>query len=152
MSAQDEIRELFKNWWAASARMDIEASMAPIATDIVSYEHNTPLRYRGVGAVRAVCQTGFDLMEKIDGDFTWTVDDLQIEVSGDIAAAWGINRMVVRKGGATTYASSSRGSWIFRRRDGAWTLIHQHQSYPFDPATGHAVFDSEVEAEALTGN
>lgn len=141
MSAEREIRVLFEDWWAASARMDIEASMAPIAKDIVSYEHNTPLRYRGVDKVRNVCQIGFDMMAKIDGDFSWTVDDLEIEVSGDLAVAWGINRMVVRKGDAVSYDSSSRGTWVFRKAAHGWKMIHQHQSYPYDPETGKAVME-----------
>lgn len=144
MSAEQEIRDLFKDWWAASARMDIEASMAPIAEDIVSYEHNTPLRYRGVDAVRKVCQTGFDMMRKIDGDFTWTVDDLEIKVSGDLAVAWGINRTVIKGGTAVSYDSSSRGTWVFRKRTDGWKMIHQHQSYPFDPESGKAIMDLQA--------
>jgi len=144
MNAESEIRSLFKDWWLGAARMDIDASMAPIAEDIVSYEHVTPLRYRGVDAVRGVCQAGFDLMEGIDGDFSWTVDDLEVRVSGTTAVAWGINRMVVKKGDATTYDSSSRGTWIFELQAEGWKLIHQHQSYPYDPETNRAIMDLQA--------
>ena len=30
--------------------------------------------------------------------------------------------------------SWSRGTRVFRRRDGDWTIVHQHVSYPYDPA------------------
>jgi DNA-binding CsgD family transcriptional regulator len=32
----------------------------------------------------------------------------------------------------------SRGTRVFRRTDGGWKLIHQHVSFPYDPATGEA--------------
>jgi ketosteroid isomerase-like protein len=50
--------------------------------------------------------------------------------------------MQANEGGQTTMDMWSRGTRVFRRRDGRWQMIHQHVSFPFDPASGKAVFDA----------
>lgn len=41
------------------------------------------------------------------------------------------------------------GMWVratsyLRRHDGAWTIVHEHASVPFDADTGQAVLRSEL--------
>jgi len=133
LSPNEELLELHRTWFRASSAKDIEGAMAPIAADALSYEHETPLQYRGIGAIRAVCQHGFDLAE---GEFTWDVPDLHIHVEGDLAVAWGLNRMhTVLPDGRET-ESWSRGTRVFRKIAGEWKMIHQHVSFPYDPSTG----------------
>ncbi|MEV4383375.1 hypothetical protein [Streptosporangium sp. NPDC049644] len=55
-----ELRELFRVWFDASERKDLDAQMAPIAEDVVSYEHDTPQEYRGVDTIRQICAAGLD--------------------------------------------------------------------------------------------
>ncbi|MGO4843716.1 nuclear transport factor 2 family protein, partial [Rhizobiaceae sp. 2RAB30] len=81
----------FQDWSEASSQMDLDASMKVIADDIVSFEHDRPLRYFGADAIRAVCKSGFEQMAAIDGAFKWEVDDLRLIPSEDIVVAWGIN-------------------------------------------------------------
>lgn len=131
-----EIEQLFGAWFDASAAKDTDAVMRPIADDVVSYEHNAPLQYVGVDAVRAVCQEGFDYME---GEFRWDIPDLQVIVRGDIAVTWGLNHMRATKPGGGHIEQWSRGTRIFQRIEGCWKMIHQHVSFPYDPATGQAV-------------
>lgn len=141
MSTEQEIRGIFQDWSEASSRMDLEASMELIADDIVSFEHDLPLRHFGADAIRAICKNGFEQMAAINGAFKWEVDDLQLIAREDIVVAWGINRMQVFKDGRTTYDSRSRGTWVFQRRDDGWKVVHHHLSYPYDAQTGMAVTD-----------
>jgi ketosteroid isomerase-like protein len=115
---------------------DLDGLMAPIAEDVVSYEHDQPLQYVGVQAVREVCKAGLDASG--DGTVTWNVPDLKILVDGDLAVAWGLNHVRVSAQATETW---SRGTRIFQRRNGAWLMIHQHLSYPYDPSTGEARTD-----------
>lgn len=124
-----ELRALFATWFDASTRKDVDAQMEPIADDIVSYEHDTPQEYRGVEAVRAVCQAG---MEYQTGDFRWDIPDLQIRIAGDVAVTWGLNRMRNVASDGSVRVDWSRGTRIFERRDGRWQMIHQHVSFPVD--------------------
>src|SRR5690606_24258661 len=99
------------------------------AADIVSYEHEAPMEYRGVDAVRAVCAAGFAYQS---GDFRWDVPDLRIRIVGDLAVTWGLNRMRAEEADGTLREHWSRGTRVFERRDGRWQMIHQHVSFPVD--------------------
>ncbi|MEV6493943.1 SgcJ/EcaC family oxidoreductase, partial [Actinoplanes sp. NPDC051633] len=123
---EDGLRRLHQDWFDSTAAKDLDGLMAPIADDIVSYEHEQPLQYVGVRAVREVCQAGLDASG--DGTATWTVPDMKIVTDGDLAVSWGLNRVE-----AQGVESWSRGTRVFQRRNGAWRLTHQHLSYPWNP-------------------
>lgn len=104
--------------------------MEPIAKSIVSYEHDEPLVYNGVDAVRAVCKAGFDNAPE---RFRWEVPDFHVVVRGDIAVTWGLNHMH-----GLGLDMWSRGTRIFQKVDGRWQMIDQHVSFPYDAASGAA--------------
>jgi ketosteroid isomerase-like protein len=133
-----EIVELHEAWFAAAAAKDLDASMAPISTDVVSYEHTAPLQLTEVSAIREECRAGF---ERAADDFAWTVPDLRVLVRDDLAVAWGLNRMADRHPDGTEDVTWSRGTRVFQRSGGRWRMVHQHVSFPVDPATGMAATD-----------
>lgn len=132
---REEIRRLHEDWFAASHRKDLDASMAPIDDTVVSYEHAAPLQYTSVEDIREECRRGF---ENAGDDFIWTVPDLKIVSDGDLAIAWGLNQMTDRLSDGSESVTWSRGTRVFRRVDGRWKMVHQHVSFPFDPETGLA--------------
>src|SRR5262245_56183539 len=99
--------------------------MSKIAPDIISYEHIVPLQ-------------GLDAMK---GTFRWEVPNLHVLVRGDIAVTWGLNRVQAQMRGGVEYLSWSRGTRVFQKIEGAWKMIHQHVSDPYDPETGQAKID-----------
>jgi ketosteroid isomerase-like protein len=135
---EQELRALFREWFQAAAAKDIDGAMKPIADDVVSYEHEAPLQYVGADNVRQVCQRGFD---SVGDNLRWDVPDLRIEISGDMAVTWGLNRMRSQQQGASATESWSRGTRIFRRIGGDWKMVHQHVSFPYDPQSGGVAMD-----------
>ena len=127
----DELYALHERWFDRTAAKDLDGLMEGIAEDVVSYEHEQPLQYVGVAAVREVCKRGLE--EAGAGPVAWRVPDLKILARGDLAVAWGLNHIEVADG-----ETWSRGTRVFERREGAWVMVHQHLSYPCDPATGEA--------------
>ncbi|ACV05612.1 nuclear transport factor 2 family protein [Kytococcus sedentarius] len=136
--AEREIRELHEEWFAASARKDLDATMTPIAPSIISYEHSPPLQHTDVTEIREECRQGFDYQ---GDDFSWTVPDLQVMVREDLAVAWGLNRMASTNADGTIMVSWSRGTRVFRRTENGWRMVHQHVSFPVDPETGIAAME-----------
>jgi ketosteroid isomerase-like protein len=53
VTAEQEIREQFAEWFEDAAARDIDALMARIADDAHSFEHQAPLEYRGADAIRS---------------------------------------------------------------------------------------------------
>jgi uncharacterized protein (TIGR02246 family) len=138
--ASDEaaIKQLFDNWFAGTEANDIDRIVKGIADDIVSYEHDSPLEYRGIDSVRAVCQKGLDLS---GGRAHWDIPQTTVLISGDLAVQWGLNRMRFVGDDGKASESWSRGTRVLAKREGAWQMIHQHVSYPYEPETGAARTD-----------
>jgi uncharacterized protein (TIGR02246 family) len=132
-SDTDAVRAVHERWSAATAAKDLDGIMESIAPDVVSYEHEAPLAYVGAERVREVCRRG---LEASAGTVTLDIPDLTVLVEGDLAVAWGLNRIVAD--GAVTW---SRGTRVFRRVRGEWVLSHQQVSFPYYPATGKAATD-----------
>lgn len=130
-----ELRDLFVRWFVASSRKDLDAQMAPIADDIVAYEHHAPHEHRGADAVRTLRAQA---LAHQSSDYRWDIPDLHIRIVGDIAIGWGLNRVRDTGPDGTVFDEWSRGTQIFERRDGRWQMIHQHLSYPMD-ADGRAL-------------
>lgn len=137
-TAEDEIRALHEAWAEASRAKDLDASMAPISSRIVSYEHSSPLQYAGVEGLREECRRGFD---RQGDDFEWTVPDLTVLVRGDVAVTWGLNRMAQRTPQGEEAVMWSRGTRVFQRIGSTWEMVHQHVSFPVDPDTGAVAMD-----------
>ncbi|MBD3009002.1 SgcJ/EcaC family oxidoreductase [Streptomyces sp. 5-10] len=136
--AEREVRAVHQHWFDRTAAKDLDGLMAHIAEDIVSYEHDTPLQYIGRDRVREVCRAGLD---SAPGRVTWDVPELKVLIRDDLAVVWGLNHMTGEMGDGTTENTWSRGTRVFQRRGGAWQMIHQHVSYPYDPETGEAKTD-----------
>ncbi|WP_338018289.1 YybH family protein [Streptomyces taklimakanensis] len=132
------MRSIHRQWSVDTAAKNLDGLMDHIAEDVVSYEHDAPLRHTGVERVREVCRRG---LAASSGSVGWEVPDLTVLVDGDVAVAWGLNRMTARPPDGTATESWSRGTRVFRRRDGEWVMVHQHLSYPYDPETGEARTD-----------
>lgn len=137
-TSEREVRAVHQKWFDDTARKDLDGLMSHIAADVVSYEHDEPLQYVGVDRVREVCKRGLDTSA---GAVGWNVPDLEVLVRGDLAVTWGLNDMHAEAQDGTRIESWSRGTRVFQRRDGEWLMIHQHVSYPYDPATGEAKTD-----------
>jgi uncharacterized protein (TIGR02246 family) len=107
-----EVRAVHEQWFDRTAVNDLDGLMEHVAPDIVSYEHAGPLQYVGIGDARGVCLRGLQSSPaRIDFD----IPDLTIRAFGDLAVAWGLNRIV-----ADGIEVRSRGTRVFQRRDGNW--------------------------------
>lgn len=137
-SGSAEVRALHERWFLDTAAGDLDALMAPIADDVVSYEHEQPLQYVGADSVRQVCRRG---LEASSERVTWDVPDLKIVARGDLAVGWGLNRVRIERSDGSAVEHWSRGTRVFQRIDGSWQMIHQHVSYPYDPESGIARTD-----------
>ncbi|MEV0158028.1 SgcJ/EcaC family oxidoreductase [Micromonospora sp. NPDC050686] len=138
LDADGEVRRVHERWSAATAAKDLDGLMSSIADDVVSYEHETPLQYVGVDAVRENCARNLDAG---GAAVSLDVPDLTVLARQDLAVAWGLNHVRIESADGAAADSWSRGTRVFERRNGTWVMVHQHVSVPFDPATGEAKTD-----------
>jgi uncharacterized protein (TIGR02246 family) len=121
------VREVHRRWAADTAAGDLDALVAPIADDVVSYEHAGPLQYVGIDDVREVCRAG---LEASPDPVRWEIPDLRVVTGGDLAVSWGIDEITPGDGETVR----SRGTRVFRRTAEGWRMVHQHLSYPLGGA------------------
>jgi uncharacterized protein (TIGR02246 family) len=119
-----EVRAVHEQWSARTAAKDLGGLMEHIAPDVVSYEQAGRLQYTGIGEVREVCRRG---LESSPGRIDFDVPDLTVHADGDLAVAWGLDRIT-----ADGAESRSRGTRVFERRNGRWQMVHQHLSVPLE--------------------
>lgn len=136
--AEAEIRAIMARRVAAVRAKDAAELVSHHAADVVSYDLLLPLRYEGVEAVRQRGQQWFD---GFDGPMGYEVHDLRVYADSDVAFCHGLHHVT-----GTTKTGQKIDMWWratqgFQRLDGAWRIVHEHGSVPFDMVTGKVSFD-----------
>jgi uncharacterized protein (TIGR02246 family) len=140
--AADEraIREMIERWSRAVERRDAAAIVADYTPDTVLYDAIPPHRTVGADAIAAVWEQCFP---HFPAKFRSEHRDLAIEVDGDVAYVHGLHRFVPEPADHPAGQTWLRVSVGLRRIGGAWKILHEHVSVPFDPMTGKAAFIRE---------
>ncbi|MFD1827022.1 MULTISPECIES: YybH family protein [Mumia] len=147
-AGEADIAAVLRRWHDDTAAKNLDGLMADIARDVASYEYEEPHVLPDVDAVRENCRRGLEAtQEKVD----FTVVDPEIVVRDDVAVAWGLDRVEVPQAEGDSVTTWSRGTRVFRRRDGKWLLVHQHLSYPLTTGTDRARVDLPPPTVAAIG-
>ncbi len=135
-----QIRELLETRTRAFGRRDAATAAAGYDDDLVLYDVVGPFVRRG--------EDPTDRLEAWIGLYRTGIGheirDLEITAAADLAFC----HFLVRVSG-TMRDGTEVGMWVratscLRRRDGAWTIVHEHASVPFDAGTGQAVLRGEL--------
>jgi len=130
-----DIRRVVDAQASAVRRGDLDAMVADVAEDIVSFDIVDPLRRRGRGSVR---ERAVAWVASFDGPIRWDNQDIVVAVSGDVAFASMLSRVAGTLKNGTRIDMFFRKTLGFERRDGRWVITHDHGSVPFNPETGQA--------------
>jgi ketosteroid isomerase-like protein len=134
---QDElqVRELCDRVASGIRTKNLDQVMAAYAGNVIQYDARAPLAHNGVGEVRKAMREWFDGYE---GSIQLEIRDLTIATGGDIAFARSFNRVVGTLKDGQRVDMWVRWTGCCRRTDGAWKVVHEHVSVPFDPRTMRA--------------
>jgi ketosteroid isomerase-like protein len=117
---------------------DVEAFLRHCAPEMVVFDMLPPLQQKGWDAFRG--SWGLALAS-FEGPIEYEVDHLDIHVSGDVA----FSRSLAHFGGTTKEGNHVmnhlRTTIGFRKVGGAWKVLHQHVSVPFDMSNGRALLN-----------
>lgn len=140
--ANDEadIRQRIETGLAAIRATDLEGVMALYAPDILSYDLDPPLRYRGADGKRKRWVAIFAAFQRPIG---YEIHDLAITPGDDIAFGHSLNRM-----NGTLKNGTPTGFWLrwttcFSKIEGNWLIAHDHVSVPIDVQSRAALLDLE---------
>ena len=135
-SATDELQALVEERVRAVRAKDMETLAARPAEDVVTFDVLPPLNSRGSRATATHLREWFDGYR---GRIGYTVRDLQVHAQDDL----GFCSFLYHVSGTLTTGDPVdmwvRATLCCRRVDGRWRIVHDHESVPFDPATGRAL-------------
>jgi ketosteroid isomerase-like protein len=110
------------------------------AADVVSFDVEPPLQHVGVAAKMKNWAQVFTFFR----DVSYEVRNLTLTVGDDVAFGHGFGRLSgTLMDGTATSGMWVRGTFCFRKIDGAWLIAHDQVSVPLDIASGKAVTDLE---------
>ena len=128
MDDDSAILKIIKQRARAIHDRDAEAALAYYSDDVVNFDLAPPLAYRGREAINpAELKLWF---ESWSGPINLSFDQLTVHRSDGVAFVHGFMRMTGRRADGTDTDVWVRMTMGLEHRDGAWTIVHEHQSFP----------------------
>jgi ketosteroid isomerase-like protein len=121
---------------------DLEGLRPIYATDVASFDAEPPLQHVGVG-VEAKLKNWANVFA-VFGDADYEVRGLSVAVGDDVAFGHCFGRLH----GTLMNGTATKGIWVrvtfcCRKLDGAWQIVHDQASVPFDMLSGRGVAELE---------
>jgi uncharacterized protein (TIGR02246 family) len=135
MSNEKEIRALFESWADAIRQRDLDGVMKHYAPDVESFDVVEPLRYSGKDSGSERTKNWFATFED---DIGLEVLDLAVAAGEDVAFCHSLNRYREKMSSKDKIDMWVRVTLCWRKTEGVWLIVHQHNSVPFNPKTGQA--------------
>lgn len=139
-NSADQVGQLLAQWQKAFEAKDVNGVMAVYALGnaVTAYDIVPPLQYKGADAYR---KDYADFFGQFVGPLHVEIRDSHIETGGNIAFAYGLERISGKLKSGQPVDMWLRYTSGFKRIDGHWRDVHDHVSVPADMDTGRAMLD-----------
>lgn len=136
------IRELNSRFEAAVKARDIDKLMSCYVSDdsLVLFDAVPPRQYVGAKAVRKDYD---DFLSVFPGTIDSKISDAKITVDTNLAYSHFIDTWTATDKDGKQVQLVFRVTDVYRKTDGKWLIVHEHISFPVDPATGRGDFFSK---------
>ena len=135
MNSIESLLDAYKN---AVFQKDQDAFAAIFDGNVRVFDMWDRWSYEGLAAWRDMAKGWFGGMGT-DRDAV-SFDDVRVQTADDMAVLTAIVRFTaVSEKGEELRFLEERLTWVAKRKDGVWKIVHQHTSSPVDPATMGAV-------------
>lgn len=121
-SAEAAVRDLLEEHAAAMREKDADRLAACHRPGAVVYDLAPPL----AGTFDRE-RTRAWFAGKAGGSMDYEFRDVEVELAGDLAVAYGLTRM----GDGATFELWFRTTLVLRETGGSWQIVHAHESTPF---------------------
>ncbi len=143
-AAQTEIRARIDNWTQAVRSADVKAIMSFYAPDMVAFDAVSQLQFKGADAYGKHWEA---CLAMCPGPMVFKIGELDIAVENDLAFAHCLVQCGMQDDKGQEKTSWMRMTSGYRKINGAWMIVHEHFSAPFDMQTGKALFDIEPDGK-----
>ncbi len=135
---EDQILKLMDARIEAVRTKGVNASMANLAPDILSFDVVNPLQRVGSDASRVRAEEWFS---SFDGAIGYEIRDLSITAGDEVAFSHGLSHVRASKKDGGQLDMWWRTTVCFSKVEGKWNVVHEHNSVPFDVESGKASLD-----------
>jgi uncharacterized protein (TIGR02246 family) len=135
-----QIRQLIDAWRSALCARDLDRLMSHYAPDVLFFDAVPPYQHRGALAYRRSWEA---MMPFLPARLGSEIRQLEITVHGDLAFMHCLQRLTNEETKEAATCGWVRVTACYQRQQGAWSVVHEHVSVPFDPATSQASFIRE---------
>ena len=126
-----EIESLFETYKNAVFQKDVDAFAAMFDENVRVFDMWVQWTYDGLDAWREMAKGWFASLGT-DRDAV-SFDDIQIQTSGELAVMTAMVKFTaVSADGIALRYLQNRLTWVARKKDETWKIIHQHTSSPVD--------------------
>ena len=137
-SNEDQILKLMDARIEAVRTKDVNAAMANLASDVLSFDVVNPLQRVGSDASRTRAKEWFT---SFDGVIGYEIRDLSITAGDEVAFSHGLSHVSATKKDGGQLDMWWRTTVGFSKVEGKWNVVHEHNSVPFDVESGKASLD-----------
>jgi uncharacterized protein (TIGR02246 family) len=134
-NVEHELRAIIETRAKAVKAGDVDAMMAALADDVVTFDVVSPLRRDGKAASRERAEAW---IASFEGRIDWESSDVVVTSDGDVAFSHALSHVIGKQKTGATVDMWFRTTLGFRRTRDRWLIVHEHSSAPFDPASGQA--------------
>jgi uncharacterized protein (TIGR02246 family) len=132
---EDSLHDIVEERVAAVHKKDPEPLTARQHPDVVTFDVVPPLRSLGKGPVEEKTRNWFD---GYASDIGYEVRELRVKADDRLGFCWFVYHVTGTLQSGIEVDMWVRATLCCERIDGGWKIIHDHESVPFDPATGKA--------------
>jgi uncharacterized protein (TIGR02246 family) len=125
---ETKIRQSINRWVEGVRAKDVGKIVPLYAPDVLLFDLAPPLQHQGVNAYRKGLEEWFPNFE---GSIVVQVNDLKINLGGDVAFTHSLNRLTGDKKSGEKVDIWVRVTLGFRKINGEWLVTHEHASVPF---------------------
>lgn len=136
--AKQAIRRIVAARCRAVVNGDPVGVVADVAQDVVIFDVVGRMSAKGKPTALRRAQ---EWLDSYDGPPSWNIEDLSIVSDDRVGFCHGISRVRGKLKTGEQVDMWFRTTLGFRNTDGAWQIVHDHSSDPFDPKTGKATMD-----------
>ena len=123
----------------AAQTLDDEMECYDPSDGLVLYDANTPREFDGPKAARDNFAPAYTDIK----NFKYDISNEHAEIAGKLAFTYGIVHLTGTDKSGKPVDLTWRSTNIWRKENGKWKIIHEHNSFPVDMASGKADMQSK---------